>query len=227
MKRINPIHLLIALNILLIVFRDVVIPEETSAALAASIESSLLHLGIFGYVGIVMAYVLCAFFFVPLLIPFNILGGALYGAYAGTVVALVGITLGTVASTISARHVFTGMQRPIEKRPGLIRLLRRADKHRNLTIALVRFAVVVPYLFQNIALAATKLSITRLVLVTAVTAMPGAAIYSFLGAGLVRAEEVNEMLLYLGLPIAIMLTVSGAIAYFNVKSDSSEGSSGG
>ena len=221
MKRINPIHLLIALNILLIVFRDVLLPEETSAALAASIESSLLSLGVFGYVGIVVAHVLCAFFFVPLLIPLNILGGALYGAYEGTAVAIIGITLGTIASTISARHVFTGMQRSIEKRPGLKRLLGSADNRPNLTIALTRFTIVVPYLFQNIALAATKLSISRLAVVTAVSGIPGAAIYSFLGAGLVRAQQVNEMLLYLAVPILLMLAVSGAMAYFNSRSDGS------
>jgi len=218
-KRINPIHLLIALNILLIVFRDVLLPEETSAALAASIEASLLSFGVYGYAGLVAAHVLCAFFFVPLLIPLNILGGALYGAYEGTVVAMVGITLGTIASTVSVRHVFTGMQQSIDKRPGLKRLLGRADKHPNLAIALTRFTVVVPYLFQNIALAATNLSIARLALVTAASAIPGAAIYSFLGAGLVRAQRVNEMLLYLAVPIVLMLVISAAMAYFNSGSD--------
>jgi len=216
-KRINPIHLLIALNVLLIAFRDVLLPAETSAALATSIESLLLSIGFFGYAGIVVAFVLCAFFFVPLLIPLNILSGALYGAYVGTVVAQIGITLGCIASTISVRHVFTGMQQSIDKRPTLKRLLRHAGKHRNLVIVLVRFAVVVPYQFQNIALAATNVSIVRLTLVTVVSAIPGAAIYSFLGAGLVRAEQVNEMLIYLAVPIALMLAVSGTIAYFSKR----------
>jgi hypothetical protein len=40
-----------------------------------------------------------------------------------------------------------------------------------------------PYLWQNIALAVTKISLTRLTLLTAVSALPGAAIYSLLGAG--------------------------------------------
>ncbi len=217
MKRINPIHLLIALNVLLIVFRDVLLPAETSAVLATSIESLLLSFGVFGYASIVVAFVLCAFFFVPLLIPLNILGGALYGAYVGTIVAMIGITLGCVASTISVRHVFTGMQRSIDKRSSLKALLGHAGKHRNLVIVLVRFAVVVPYQFQNIALAATNVSIVRLTLVTAVSAVPGAAIYSFLGAGLVRAEQVNEILLYLAVPITLMLAVSGTIAYFSKR----------
>lgn len=217
-KRINPIHLLIALNILLFVFRDVLLPEETSAALAENIEATLVSLGVLGYIGIIAGYVLCAFFFVPLLIPLNILGGALYGAYVGTVVALVGVTLGTIASTVSARHVFTGMQESIDKRAGLKRLLDRADDHPNLTILLMRFAIVVPYLFQNIALAATRISITRITLVTVVSGIPGAAIYSLLGAGLVRADQVDEMLLYLAVPILLMLALSGAMILFQNRS---------
>lgn len=220
MKRINPIYVLIALNILLFVFRDVLISEDTSAALAANIEAAMISIGIFGYAGIVLGSVLCAFFFVPLLIPLNILGGALYGAYDGTIVAIIGVTLGTIASTVSARHVFTGMHQSIDKRPMFKRLLKRADRHPNMTILLMRFAFVVPYLVQNIALAATKISITRIALVTAFSAIPGAAIYSFLGAGLVRAEDVDQMLLYLSVPMVLMLVLSGAMAYFNTRDDS-------
>ncbi|HUF74477.1 MAG TPA: VTT domain-containing protein [Gammaproteobacteria bacterium] len=217
MKRINPIYLLIALNILLIVFRELVVSEEASAAFGSAIESSVLGLGVFGYVGIVMAYGLCAFFFVPLLIPLNILGGALYGAYVGTGVALAGIVLGCVASTVSARYVFTGMQRSLDEHPRLKRLIVHADRHRNLVIVIMRFTVVVPYLVQNIALATTSSSIVRITLITAVSAVPGAAIYSFLGAGLVHADQVNELLFYLALPIVLLVVVFGALAYMRKK----------
>jgi len=218
-KRVNPIYLLIALNVLVVVFRELILPEAEAAALAASIETTLIGLGAIGYASIVAAYVLCAFFFVPLLIPLNILGGALYGAYEGTAVASIGITLGCVATTLSARYVFTGMQRVVDRRPGLKRLLDRADNHRNLAIVMVRFAVVVPYLFQNLALAVTSSSVYRIALVTAVSAIPGAAIYSFLGAGLVKAEDVNQMLVYLAVPVVLMLAVAGAMGYFKSKYD--------
>jgi len=218
MKRINPIYLLIALNIVLFVFRDLLFSEETSAAIAASIETAVLSLGTFGYIGIVVGYVLCAFFFVPLLIPLNILGGALYGALVGTIVAVVGVTLGTIASTISARHVFTGMHKSIDRRPMLKRMLVRADNHPNLTVLLIRFVVVIPYLVQNLALAATAISLRRIALITAVSAIPGAAIYSLLGAGLVRADRASEMLLYVAVPIVFLLLLSLFMAYLNGKS---------
>ncbi len=217
MKRINPIYLLIALNIVFFVFRDFILPEETQEALATSTESMLLSIGIFGHIGIVATYVLCGFFFVPLLIPLNILGGALYGAYAGTVIAVAGVTLSTMASTYAARYVFTGMQASIENRPRIRRLLDHADNHPNLSIVLVRFMIVIPYLVQNIALAATRSSIARITVVTMVSASPSAAIYSLLGAGLVRAEQVNEMLIYLALPVVLFIFISLAMIFVRKK----------
>jgi len=213
-KRINPIWLLIGLNLVLVVFRDLLLPDEVTAAIAGTVEATVLGLGAFGQAGIVLVYLLCGFFFVPLLIPLNILGGALYGAYAGTAIALTGITLGSLASTISVRYVFTGMQGVLDKRPGLKRLIERADNHRNLAIVMVRLAVFVPYLWQNIALAITGSSALRITLITAVAAIPGAAIYSFLGAGLVEADDVTGLLIYLSVPVVMLLVISGAMAWF-------------
>ena len=221
MKRINPIYLLIALNIVLILFRDFILPEEMTAAISAGVESTLTRLGPFGYVGIVVVYILCGFFFVPLLIPLNVLGGTLYGALTGTVVALVGITLATIASVVSVRYLFTGMRDSIDKRPSLMKLISHADVHSIFVILAVRFSVIVPYLLQNIALAATNISATRITLVTAFSAIPGAAIYSLLGAGLVEAQQVSELVLYVAVPILLMLGLTGAMLYFRNRSQSS------
>lgn len=214
MKRVHPIYLLIALNVVLILLRDVILPEDTTAAIAANVEAFLVRLGVLGYLILVGAYVLCGFFLIPLLIPFNVLGGALYGPWIGTLVALAGITLATVASVYSVRNVFTGMQQSLENRPMLRRVVGAADRHRNLTVLIVRFSVIAPYLLQNIALAATSISTARITLITAVSAIPGAAIYSLLGAGIVAADDVSELMLYVALPILLMLGLTAAIAYF-------------
>ena len=220
-KRINPIYLLIALNVLMLLLR-VILPEPVTAALGSAVESTLAWLGPFAYAGIVVFYGICGFFFIPLLIPLNILGGALYGAWTGTAVALAGITFSTFTSTISQRHVFTGMQQSVEGRPGLQRLLAGVDRYRNLVVVMVRFAVIIPYQVQNIALAATSVSLTRLTLLTAVSALPGAAIYSLLGAGLVESADIWQLLLYIALPIALLLVLTGAVAWFKSRLDRPE-----
>jgi len=219
MNRINPIYLLIAFNIAVFLFRDVLLPEDVLAQTSAAFEAALTGLGVFGYASIVGLYALCAFFFIPLLIPLNILCGALYGAYVGTAVSLAGITLGCVASTVSVRYVFRGMERIVAQRPSAQRVLRQAARHGTLTIIAVRLAFVIPYLFQNIVLAMTPIGMPRLVLLTALGSVPSAAIYSFLGAGLVQSESLGQLALYLAVPLALLLVIALLVKRLNSTID--------
>jgi uncharacterized membrane protein YdjX (TVP38/TMEM64 family) len=217
MKRINPIYLLIGFNILFFVLRDLVLPDYSNDQLIADMEGLLERWGLFGYLGVVVAYGLCAFFFIPLLIPLNIASGALYGAYLGTVVSIVGVVIGCLASTVSVRHVFTGMGRMVEKRPSAQMALARIAHHGAIAVVLIRLAFVIPYLFQNIVLAMTSIGALRLAVLTFVGSLPGAAIYSFLGAGLVQARDANELALYLGIPLLLFVGLSLALSRLNKK----------
>lgn len=217
MKRINPIYLLIAFNIVVFVFRDWLLPEGSTERLGDYLEASLGSFGVLGYVGVLALFSVCSFFFIPLLIPLNMLCGAAYGPYVGTAVSIVGITLGCFASTISVRHVFKGMQRVVDKRPAAQKMLAQVGRHGDISVIFVRLAFVVPYLLQNIVLAITSIGIFRLALLTAFGSLPGAAIYSFLGAGLMQAESANELALYLAVPLLLFLAVSLSVKYLGSR----------
>lgn len=215
MRRINPIWLLIAFNILFFVVRQWLLPEGAIEQFSTYMETTLTDVGAIGYAGVLCLYVLCAFFFIPLLIPINMLCGAVYGAYAGTIVSIAGITLGSIASTVSVRHVFTGMQRMVDKRPAAQKLLEQVNQRGSMVVILVRLAFVIPYLLQNIVLAATSVGIVRLTLLTLVGTVPSAAIYSFLGAGLMRAENASELGAYLAVPLVLLIVITLALRRFN------------
>jgi uncharacterized membrane protein YdjX (TVP38/TMEM64 family) len=217
LKKINPIWLLIGFNVLLFVFRDWILPAGATARFGDSMEALLASLGAVGYLGIVGIYSVCSFFFIPLLIPLNILCGAIYGPYAGTAVSIVGITLGCYASTLSVRHVFTGMQRAIDRRPSVQKILAQFARHGAIVVIVVRLAFIVPYMIQNIVLAATTINIYRLVWLTAIGSLPGAAIYSFLGAGLVQSESANEFAIYLAVPLLLLGVISLLLRHFNKR----------
>jgi uncharacterized membrane protein YdjX (TVP38/TMEM64 family) len=217
LKKINPIWLLIGFNVLLFVFRDWILPAGATARFGDSMEALLASLGAVGYLGIVGIYSVCSFFFIPLLIPLNILCGAIYGPYAGTAVSIVGITLGCYASTLSVRHVFTGMQRAIDRRPSAQKILAQFARHGAIVVIVVRLAFIVPYMIQNIVLAATTINIYRLVWLTAIGSLPGAAIYSFLGAGLVQSESANEFAIYLAVPLLLLGVISLLLRHFNKR----------
>jgi len=216
-KKINPIFLFIGFNLLIFLLRDYILPDYSSEQLTADLERFVSSLGVFSYIGVIGIYVFCSFFFIPLLIPLNIASGALYGAYIGTLISIVGVILGCVASTISVRHVFKGMRGMVEKRPTAQKALQQIDRHGTMAVILIRLAFVIPYLFQNIVLAMTSIGVFRLAALTAIGSLPGAAIYSFLGAGLVQAEDANQLSLYLGIPLLLVIAISLAVRYLNKK----------
>jgi uncharacterized membrane protein YdjX (TVP38/TMEM64 family) len=216
-RKLNPIWLLVAFNVLFFAGRGWLVPDEAIARFSTATETFLLGLGPLGYAGMIGTYTLCAFFFIPLLIPLNILCGAVYGPYVGTAVSITGITLGTYASTLSVRHVFRGMERTIDERPSAQKILRQVERHGAIVVILVRLAFVVPYLLQNIVLAVTRIGIHRLAALTAIGALPAAAIYSFLGAGLMQSESAAELALYLAVPLVLLTGISLLIRRLNRK----------
>jgi uncharacterized membrane protein YdjX (TVP38/TMEM64 family) len=185
--------------------------------IAEHMENGVEHLGVGGYVLIVAGYAVCSFFFIPLLIPLNIASGALYGPYVGTAVAVASIAAGSAASAVSVRHVFTGLQGFVERRPGADRILRQIGVHRSAAVLLLRLAFIVPYLWQNVVLALAPITLKRLVLLTALGSLPGAAIYSLLGAGLMKREDASSLAAYLAVPLLLLAGVGITVKYLKKR----------
>jgi uncharacterized membrane protein YdjX (TVP38/TMEM64 family) len=217
MKKLNPVYLLIAFNLLYFAFGHWFGSAPAWQAFSHRAEAFVAGLGFLGYVGVVGAYFVCAFFFIPLLIPLNVASGALYGPYLGTAVSLAGITAGCLASTVSVRYVFTGMQGSIEKHPSARKVLDRIGAHGDAAVLMLRLAFVVPYLWQNIILALAPLDSRRLAVLTAIGSLPGAAIYCFLGAGLMRPGDAGALAVYLAVAVVLLGLIWLALKYLNAK----------
>jgi len=153
-------------------------------------------------------YFFCSFFFIPILIPLNIACGALYGPLTGSLVALSGILVSCLASTVSVRYVFRGLGKYAMEHPDLKDYLVQVTRHGALTVILVRLAFVVPYLLQNLVLAMTNLSLLRLITLTFLGAIPGVVSYSFLGAGLMSLENTQSFVLYLSVPLFTLVGIT-------------------
>ena len=153
-------------------------------------------------------YLLCSFFFIPILIPLNIVCGALFGPVPGALVALAGILLSCFASTVSVRYVFTGMGEYAMTHKEVKKFLNQITRHGIIVVIIIRLAFVVPYLLQNMILAVTNIRLGMLLVLTLVGALPGAFSYSFLGAGLVSLDRASTYGLYLLVPLVILASAS-------------------
>ena len=219
MKKLNPIWFLVGFNLIFLIARTWIIPPDVLDSLNLQLQATLATIGPPGYLGVVALFAICAFFFIPLMIPLNILCGAAWGPATGTAVAIVGVTAGCYASTLSVRHVFTGMRQSIENRATAQQIIKRVNRHGPIIVLLVRLAFVVPYLIQNMVLAVTKIDIHRLAALTAIGGLPAAAIYSFLGAGLVRAETLSTLAVYLAVPLILLIVLSVLLRFLERRYD--------
>ncbi len=216
LRGLGPILVVVALSIGFHFVGDALFGNRIDA-IAMRLEAFVASLGFAGYAVIVAAYALCCFFFVPVLIPLNIASGALYGPYVGTVVALASICAGAAASAISIRHVFKGMQRLVENRAEAKRIREQVGEYGSTVVVVVRLAFIVPYLWQNIMLALSPIALDRLVLLTAVGALPGAAVYALVGAGLVAQESVTQLSIYLGVAIALFAAIALGVKFLRSR----------
>jgi len=200
--------LLVFFTVLIFILRKLFFPEFSDEALITSLEAMLGPLGVASIAILLGLYFFCSFFFIPILIPLNIACGALYGPLTGSLVALSGILVSCLASTVSVRYVFRGLGKYAMEHPDLKDYLVQVTRHGALTVILVRLAFVVPYLLQNLVLAMTNLSLLRLITLTFLGAIPGVVSYSFLGAGLMSLENTQSFILYLSVPLFTLVGIT-------------------
>lgn len=217
MRKVNPVLLLIIFSILIFLVRKYFFPDYSDAMVVSTLEGFLATIGPYSYLYMLTAFIVCGFFFIPILMPMCLLCGAFYGPLTGAIIALVGITLSCVASTISVRRVFRGMGGVVMNNPEYKNMLNKLTQHGIVVVLLVRIAFVVPYMLQNILLALTNISIGRLALLTLIGAIPGALSYSFLGAGLVSLGNTDLYGLMVMIPVVVLYLVNGVANHLRKK----------
>ncbi len=184
--------------------RKYLFPDYSDAALISIFEQLLSEFGLLSIAYLLLLYFFCSFFFIPILIPLNIVCGALYGPFLGSVVSLAGILISCFASTISVRYVFKGMAKLASRQKEVKKFLGQINRYGFIVAIIVRMTFFVPYLLQNIVLAMTSIRLDKLLLLTLFGAMPGVISYSFLGAGLVSFDDAGTYGLYLLVPATLL-----------------------
>jgi uncharacterized membrane protein YdjX (TVP38/TMEM64 family) len=130
----------------------------------------------------VLGYAVATVFLVPG-VALTVLGGVLFGAAIGTLLVVVGATLGAVAAFAIARHLGRErVQRVVRGR------LRRADEWIGRkgfgTILALRLAPLVPFNALNYAAGLSSVSPRAYAAATAVGIVPGSFAYASLGGAL-------------------------------------------
>jgi uncharacterized membrane protein YdjX (TVP38/TMEM64 family) len=139
-------------------------------------------LGAIGYVVYVLVYALCCVLLVPAAI-LTLGAGALFGLAGGTVVVVIGATLGATLAFLLARTVLRRRVEVMTAGNAKFRALDRAIAREGGKIVLLcRLAIVFPFTFINYAFGLTGVRLGPYVLATFVGIIPGTFAFVWIGS---------------------------------------------
>jgi len=146
---------------------------------AALLERSIRSLGAWAGLGHIMLFAVGTVLFVPGAL-FGLAGGAMFGPLWGTVLNLVGATIGATGAFLVGRYLAGNWVRH-KAGPRLGRLIAGVEAEGWRFVALMRLVPLFPFNITNYALGLTRISLTQYVLASIVCMAPGTIAYTYLG----------------------------------------------
>jgi uncharacterized membrane protein YdjX (TVP38/TMEM64 family) len=173
----------------------------------ALIESWIRDLALWAPLGYVALFALGRVLFVPGAI-FGLAGGALFGPVWGSILNLIGATLGATLAFLVARYLAADRAR---RRAGgsLDRLIAGVEAEGWRFVAFVRLAPLFPFNLLNYALGLTRIPLAPYVVASLVCMAPGTTAFTYLGYAGREAFAGGETMVRTG-PIALGLLALAA-----------------
>lgn len=164
--------------------------RDNRAALAAYVSAHTVTAAL-AYVGLYIAVVALS---LPAGVVLTLSGGLLFGAALGTMLTVIGATLGATALFLIARSAFGDTLRA-KAGPFLAKMADGFAKDAFNYLLFLRLVPAFPFWAVNLAPALLGMKLVPYVVATGIGIIPGTAIFSLFGAGLgavfERGEEVS------------------------------------
>lgn len=145
----------------------------------------------------IVAYVLVVAFSLPGSVIATLTGGFLFGTWAGTVLNVTSATIGAVLIFLAARYGFGDrLKTRLDTSDGVAAKLKKGiDENQWSMLFFIRLVPVVPFFLANLIPAFLGVPLYRFVISTFFGIIPGALVYTSVGAGLsevfARGETPN------------------------------------
>ena len=152
-----------------------------------------------------------------------VLGGALFGTFAGGSAALLGSVLGSTCVFLACRSAMTGPIDP-ESKGQVARLMARFSRHAFSALLVLRLTPIAPLSLVNIAAGLARVRLTPFIAASLIGSAPSNLIYAGLGAGLRGALRHGLALdparltdLKLIWPLGALAALAGATAIVHLR----------
>lgn len=139
--------------------------------------------------------------------PLTLLAGSLFGKLFGTIVALIGNTLGATAAFLLSRYVFRDyVSTHILSNYPKIKLYDEKIKHKGFsTVIALRLIPLFPFNALNFLLGVTSIPLKRYILGSFIGMIPGTFIFVYFGESLRMLSAFNIFCALVGIIILIYL----------------------
>ena len=146
---------------------------------AEAVTRWLEELGFWAPLVYVLLFVVSPIFLLPAS-PLSLLGGAVFGPLVGSILTLVGATIGASLAFLVARYA---AGEPVRKRLGgrLEQVVRGVEDEGWRFVALMRLVPLVPFNLLNYAFGLTRIRFSHYLLATGIAIIPGVVAYTWLG----------------------------------------------
>jgi uncharacterized membrane protein YdjX (TVP38/TMEM64 family) len=180
---------------------------------AGDIEARISGLGIWAPVGFVLLYTVATVAMIPGSI-FDLIGGALFGPYLGSVLNLTGGSLGAALAFLVGRYIARDW---VERRAGprLQSVMASVDAEGWQFVAFVRLVPFFPYNIMNYLLGVTRIPFHHYVLATVLCMAPATVAYTWIGhAGRELMAGDTEKIRYGLIGLGVLAVVSVLPRFF-------------
>ncbi|MEM8577959.1 MAG: VTT domain-containing protein, partial [Pseudomonadota bacterium] len=134
----------------------------------------------------VLAYILIVAFSLPGATIATLTGGFLFGTALGTIFNVTGASLGATAIFLAARTVLgNGLRARLDASEGRIKRIKEGlDENQWSMLFFIRLVPIVPFFVANLLPAFLGVPLYRYLISTGLGILPGAIVYTSVGAGL-------------------------------------------
>jgi len=204
---VRPLVLLLIIAAIFVAFRMLPVGDWLR-----SFQVYVRGLGALGYVVYIAVYAVCVVAFIPASI-LTLGAGAIFGFVGGTIVVVIGATIGASLAFLLARTVMRKRIEHMTASNEKFRALDRAIASEGMKIVfLVRLAVVFPFTYINYAFGLTAIPFWRYVGATFLGIIPATAAFVFASSAATSAAttssgSITKAVYIVGAVIAIVVSI--------------------
>ncbi len=137
---------------------------------------------------------------------FTLITGSIFGVWIGTLVAIIGNTIGSTLAFLLARYIFRDhTKKLISKYPRLEKYISRLETNGLSTVLFLRLVPLFPFNAINFLLGVTPLSLRVYVMGSFFGMIPGTFLYVYLGGSLRMLSPLDISLSIIGIILLMLI----------------------